>query len=247
MSASDAAPLPRLGEVFFDVRGSSRSMRLSWYADTGVAVFSIWQGGICTGTFRLPIADLPRMVEILERGPQGRERPAQAGPADYRTGFRNDQPDHGDPQDYPTGSYWQPDDGGYQRELTSAEYAADPGGYDEDRFVPPYVRGPGESYLNDNPVDPLDRQAGFGRPAYRGDRHQGRSAQYQEPPWAPGGYSDEPEYRLAADTATGARHSGRRRADSQARTTAQPGPGEADTRAAQDRDWQRDYDDRRRR
>jgi hypothetical protein len=75
MSASDAAPLPRLGEVFFDVRGESRSMRLSWYADTGVAVFSIWQGGTCTGTFRLPIADLPRMVEALQRGPHGRDDP----------------------------------------------------------------------------------------------------------------------------------------------------------------------------
>jgi hypothetical protein len=71
MSASDAAPLPRLGEVFFDVRGSSRSMRLSWYSDTGVAVFSIWQGGTCTGTFRLPMDDLPRMVEALQRGPRG--------------------------------------------------------------------------------------------------------------------------------------------------------------------------------
>jgi hypothetical protein len=71
MSASDAAPLPRLGEVFFDVRGNSRSMRLSWYADTGVAVFSIWQGGMCTGTFRLAIADLPRMVDTLQRGPGG--------------------------------------------------------------------------------------------------------------------------------------------------------------------------------
>src|SRR5258706_5556042 len=71
MSASDAAPLPRLGEVFFDVRVSSRSMRLSWYADTGVAVFSIWQGGMCTGTFRLAIADLPRMIETLQRGPGG--------------------------------------------------------------------------------------------------------------------------------------------------------------------------------
>jgi hypothetical protein len=71
MSASDAAPLPRLGEVFFDVRGSSRSMRLSWYSDTGVAVFSIWQGGMCTGTFRLPIGDLPRMIEILQQGPDG--------------------------------------------------------------------------------------------------------------------------------------------------------------------------------
>ena len=57
MSASDAAPLPRLGEVFFDVRGSTRSMRLSWYSDTGIAVFSICQGGTCTGTFRLPMGN----------------------------------------------------------------------------------------------------------------------------------------------------------------------------------------------
>src|SRR3984885_13496228 len=68
MSASDAAPLPRLGEVFFDVRGSSRSMRLSWYANTGIAVFSIWQGGTCTGTFRLPLDELSRLVESLGRG-----------------------------------------------------------------------------------------------------------------------------------------------------------------------------------
>src|SRR5215510_15595702 len=81
MSASDAAPLPRLGEVYFDVRGESRSMRLSWYADTGVAVFSIWQGGTCTGTFRLPIADLPRMVEALQRGPRGAAGPSTRGRA----------------------------------------------------------------------------------------------------------------------------------------------------------------------
>ncbi len=70
--ASDAAPLPRLGEVFFDVRGSARSMRLSWYADTGVAVFSIWQAGTCTGTFRLPMGELERMIGTLRRGPHGR-------------------------------------------------------------------------------------------------------------------------------------------------------------------------------
>jgi hypothetical protein len=79
MSESDAAPLPRLGEVFFDVRGNSRSMRLSWYADTGVAVLSIWQGGMCTGTFRLAIGDLPRLVETLQRGPAGRPAERQAG------------------------------------------------------------------------------------------------------------------------------------------------------------------------
>ena len=84
MSASDAAPLPRLGEVFFDVRGNSRSMRLSWYADTGVAVLSIWQGGMCTGTFRLAIADLPRMVETLQRGPGG-QRPEWGSEAPGQT------------------------------------------------------------------------------------------------------------------------------------------------------------------
>jgi hypothetical protein len=91
MSASDAAPLPRLGEVFFDVRGNSRSMRLSWYADTGVAVLSIWQGGMCTGTFRLAIDDLPRMVETLQRGPDGQR--AQP-PAAHRPGV-------GDPLEAP--------------------------------------------------------------------------------------------------------------------------------------------------
>jgi len=124
MSASDAAPLPRLGEVFFDVRGNSRSMRLSWYADTGVAVFSIWQGGMCTGTFRLPIDDLPRMIEILQRGPVGDDGrghhdhrphdhghravdaggPGYAEPAygDYEGGY---PADHDGPADYGPGEY----------------------------------------------------------------------------------------------------------------------------------------------
>src|ERR1700756_3506655 len=79
MSASDAAPLPRLGAILFDVRGSSRSMRLSWYSTPGVAVFSIWQGGTCTGTFRLPMDDLTRLVDSLRRGVPG-------GPADDDSG-----------------------------------------------------------------------------------------------------------------------------------------------------------------
>ena len=80
MSASDAAPLPRLGEIFFDVRGSSRSMRLSWYDNTGVAVFSIWQGGTCTGTFRLPMDDLTRLVDSLRRGVLDGQAGENSGP-----------------------------------------------------------------------------------------------------------------------------------------------------------------------
>lgn len=54
-------------------------MRLSWYGDTGVAVFSIWQGGKCTGTFRLPVDELPRMVETLRTGPAAGQSAPPAG------------------------------------------------------------------------------------------------------------------------------------------------------------------------
>jgi hypothetical protein len=89
MSEPDAVPLPREGEVFFDVRGEARCMRLSWYADSAVAVFSIWQGNRCTGTFRLPFGDLDRMVRTLQAGP-------------YRHGGNRYLPDY-DPPNYSTG------------------------------------------------------------------------------------------------------------------------------------------------
>jgi hypothetical protein len=54
-------------------------MRLSWYGDTGVAVFSIWQGGRCTGTFRLPVDELPRMVETLRTGPDADQGAPRGG------------------------------------------------------------------------------------------------------------------------------------------------------------------------
>src|SRR6202030_3467579 len=108
MSASDAAPLPRLGEVFFDVRGSSRSMRLSWYADTGVAVFSIWQGGMCTGTFRLPIGDLPRMIEVLQRGPD--EPRSRSRSREHSWGSR--EPAGTGQREVPAGRPTYPDPGG---------------------------------------------------------------------------------------------------------------------------------------
>lgn len=126
MSASDAAPLPRLGEVFFDVRGDSRSMRLSWYADTGVAVFSIWQGGMCTGTFRLPIDDLPRMIETLQRGPERRRRPIKDR---GRGGERADyQRSRNEPGYYGDGDYGD-GDGGYD-DAGHQPGAYDQGGYD---------------------------------------------------------------------------------------------------------------------
>lgn len=121
MSASDAAPLPRLGEVFFDVRGSSRTMRLSWYADTGVAVFSIWQGGKCTGTFRLPIADLPRMMKVLQDGPLGGGRSGHGAEQDWAV---SDAAYSGQ-RDFPTGSTLQPDRDGRHPEQPRARHGHD--------------------------------------------------------------------------------------------------------------------------
>jgi hypothetical protein len=153
---SDAAPLPRLGEVFFDVRGNSRSMRLSWYADTGVAVFSIWQAGMCTGTFRLPIGDLSRMIEILERGPspQGRGRPpvsaARRGPQRGREEYPPDEDEIG-----------LLDATGGAGRYAPADYAADYGGPDYGR--PDYGR-------------PDYGRPDYGRPDYGSSGHA--SGQY---------------------------------------------------------------------
>jgi hypothetical protein len=217
MSASDAAPLPRLGEVYFDVRGESRSMRLSWYADTGVAVFSIWQGGTCTGTFRLPIADLPRMIETLQRGPHGDAREA-GGPGGYRRTERHDVPGRDDLGHEPDTGYSDPaspaaaasNPEGYGRtaahgryEETRAVYRAEGlpgggGGYREER---------GDSYGDEPPTgvyrgDPLSQDTGGRR---RADPHGGRhddplSDGYDDDPLSggyrddslPGGYHDEP-------------------------------------------------------
>ena len=177
MSASDAAPLPRLGEVFFDVRGNSRSMRLSWYADTGVAVLSIWQGGMCTGTFRLAIGDLPRLVDTLQRGPAGRQagwdsQAAGQAPADplmeSTARVRSMEPLPGqrppdlsaEPVDYLTGTREYPD-----HRAGPPEYLAEP---PDHRAMPPEYRaeppddlrtGPAQYRGADYLADPPD-QAG---------------------------------------------------------------------------------------
>ena len=150
MSASDAAPLPRLGEVFFDVRGSSRSMRLSWYADTGVAVFSIWQGGMCTGTFRLPIGDLPRMIEILQQGPDGDDR-ARAGHRAERAWRSRELAGTG------------------QREVPPEDlgYYQDAGGHHED---PPRPR-PGPDYGQPGGTEYYGGQEDYGRQEDYGGQH----------------------------------------------------------------------------
>jgi hypothetical protein len=174
MSASDAAPLPRLGEVYFDVRGESRSMRLSWYADTGVAVFSIWQGGTCTGTFRLPIGDLPRMVEALQRGPHGDARDAR-DPRDARgTAEQRDRADQ-------RGGLAPEPDTGHSDPGFSASYAGHPPGYGDEPSRE-YLDQPGRGHRGEPATTDYREDQG-------GERGRaGAHGRYD----TPGGYEDEP-------------------------------------------------------
>jgi hypothetical protein len=61
-------PLPATGEVFLDARGSGRALRVSWHAEADVIVLSLWHGGTCTGSFRLPAADVPDLIDALRDG-----------------------------------------------------------------------------------------------------------------------------------------------------------------------------------
>jgi len=234
MSASDAAPLPRLGEVFFDVRGDSRTMRLSWYANTDVAVFSIWQGGRCTGTFRLPMDELGRMTEILQRGPEGRSA--------HKAGERGRGPnvgyegDHGadhtvvhsagarDSADF-GGAYgpgpddYRPAEHGSD-EFWQGEYGdSEDGGYPttgrhgSPRHEPAdYGRRDYQQPATEYWQDPDHFQADRTGQRYVPERGYGQ--QRFEPPYVrPGhdssepGFMDEREYRQPADPASRSRHS----------------------------------------
>lgn len=215
MSASDAAPLPRLGEVFFDVRGDSRSMRLSWYADTGVAVFSIWQGGTCTGTFRLPMDDLARMIEALRRGPQGK---GSRGSRDAQPG-RDAAPGGGSQdQGQPTQAMRMPDragrdQAGRDQDSSTRGYRRDSAGY-PDPLSPDFPAEQLEDYRTgagtgdfraasdagypDVPVTGDYRRAepgGYPEEAGGGYRGGGRSDGYPADPGYPAGADYPEDYR----------------------------------------------------
>jgi hypothetical protein len=50
---------------FTDPRRSSRRLAVTSHPEAGVVVLSLWSGDTCTGTFRLPIDDAPRLIAAL--------------------------------------------------------------------------------------------------------------------------------------------------------------------------------------
>ena len=120
---SAATPLPRQGDVFFDSRGADRALRLSRHPDAGVIVLSIWNGGVCQGTFRLPSDQIAALTEaLLDAAPETRPPVPQTGRPEGRPPL---------PQ---TGQYAHPPAGQY--EPSPAERPAPDGSYDAPPTIP---------------------------------------------------------------------------------------------------------------
>jgi hypothetical protein len=61
----EVRPLPSPGEVFTDVRGDERTMRVSYHSDRDVVVVSLWYEGLCRASFRLAAGDVDRFTDAL--------------------------------------------------------------------------------------------------------------------------------------------------------------------------------------
>ena len=57
--------MPSFGDLFTDLRGGDRTMRVSWHPERGAVVLSLWSGTVCRGSFRLAAADVPKLLSLL--------------------------------------------------------------------------------------------------------------------------------------------------------------------------------------
>jgi hypothetical protein len=73
---AEVLPLPTLGEVFVDLRGEERTMRVSRHPNASVVVVSLWTGRTCRASFRLRAEDVPRLVAAFESPAVEPSRPA---------------------------------------------------------------------------------------------------------------------------------------------------------------------------
>jgi hypothetical protein len=62
---AEVRPLPQFGEVFTDIRGGDRTLRVSFHPDTDVVVISLWAGGHCRASCHLHANEAQHLVSIL--------------------------------------------------------------------------------------------------------------------------------------------------------------------------------------
>jgi hypothetical protein len=58
-------PMPTTGDLFLDVRGEERTMRVSRHTERGLVVISLWTGTRCRASFQLSAAETARVIDIL--------------------------------------------------------------------------------------------------------------------------------------------------------------------------------------
>lgn len=74
---SNVTPFPRriapetVG-AFLDTRGGDRALRVTWHHEPAphgpVVLLSMWRGEECAASFRLPISEVPGLIEALRTG-----------------------------------------------------------------------------------------------------------------------------------------------------------------------------------
>jgi hypothetical protein len=168
-------------------------------------VFSIWQGGTCTGTFRLPIAELPRMVAALQRGPHGDSRDA-GGPHDDRraTELRSmpgQQGGTGHGAGHASGQYGPGDFGAGD----SGDFGPDDYGRTEQRDGPDRGPAPEPDTGYSDPGFPAGSPGGYVPTGAHGRYEQETRAVYPDDslPGGPGGYREERGDRYSDEPPTG--------------------------------------------
>ena len=81
---SAARPLPELGSIFLDARGSDRALRVSWHTESDLVVLSLWRDNVCAASFRLAVDEVPELIEMLraglDRAYDGARRPSSPDP-----------------------------------------------------------------------------------------------------------------------------------------------------------------------
>lgn len=53
---------------FSDARSPFRRLAVSSHPEAGLVILSLWTGDTCTATFRVPVADAPRLISSLAEG-----------------------------------------------------------------------------------------------------------------------------------------------------------------------------------
>ncbi|QDY08678.1 hypothetical protein FJK98_17280 [Micromonospora sp. HM134] len=61
----EVLPMPSFGDLFTDVRGDERTMRVSYHPERGAVVLSLWSGTTCRGSFRMAVDDVSRLRTVL--------------------------------------------------------------------------------------------------------------------------------------------------------------------------------------